>query len=449
MNLVHPWNLIMIIYAVGIVFSLQYLVNRDTNPRAAMIFYLAVLGVGIFSWYQGRSHNYALPTVWYPALIILIVFTDNLWAKISRVSRTKKTLIVHYVLFIGLFYLFTSGFISTFANSSFLFNKRIYPRYINKTTRVLRNINYIKQNVAQEKEVLFLSFQNPAFSLETKTLSPLNIPGLAEIFLRKDFNKINQFISQGKPKKIFFDTLFLVHNYELYLELLNSASRYYEINSASPDKNIILFSRTKPNKEKRRLLPPNNDINIVDYKIENKIIFDDIAKKYVGLSGYYTKPIKLNKRFSVEIIVKPANEQVLNSHILGNHPGDAPGYRGFVIQQDQSNNNAFNFGFGNSREWSPGVQFKLKSLTWHYVSIFVDRNKVKVFDNGSLVADQNVKVTLANSTMPLYVGDWYLKDRPFNGEIREIRISNGSLSLQELTRNWLIVKKKLLGWTKR
>ncbi|MCX5823823.1 MAG: LamG domain-containing protein [Deltaproteobacteria bacterium] len=119
---------------------------------------------------------------------------------------------------------------------------------------------------------------------------------------------------------------------------------------------------------------------------------------------------------------------------MGNHPGYNY-FEGFAIQQDGEQEGTYSFGFGNGKTWLPGVKFQLPTGRRFHIAIVVERNKIKVFRNGELVGDADATDVLKNSGIPLSVGNWVNKDRPFHGSIEEIRIVDGAMSEDEVRRH--------------
>jgi hypothetical protein len=165
----------------------------------------------------------------------------------------------------------------------------------------------------------------------------------------------------------------------------------------------------------------------------NEVLNISSKNGVIGL-GINRNPITLNRSFAIEAIVEPFKDQVAYAGILGNHPG-YNGFEGFVIQQDYLNQNTYSFGFANGKEWLPSINFFLRANELNYLLISVEENTTRVYINGSIVGSCDTKDSIANSEMPLYIGNWINSDRPFNGLIYEIRILNSSLTKEDILSN--------------
>ena len=88
MPLIHPWNLVILTYMAGIYISFSRLARKtvmdgppeDQNQTSwyNMVFILSIMGAGLFSNYQGRSHDYNLLTSFWSAFLLIALFADSL-----------------------------------------------------------------------------------------------------------------------------------------------------------------------------------------------------------------------------------------------------------------------------------------------------------------------------------------------------------------------------------
>ncbi len=160
-------------------------------------------------------------------------------------------------------------------------------------------------------------------------------------------------------------------------------------------------------------------------------------------TGAVAEVVSLKDDFTLEVIIKPSKDQVTYAHIMGNHPGYNY-FEGFAVQQDGNNQNVYTFGYGNGKQWLSSVRFELPPVKWSYLAIVVERNMIKVFRNGSLVASADARNSIKNSSMPVSVGNWIGRDRPFKGIIYEVRVLDRPLSENEIWSNWKNVQEKLM-----
>jgi hypothetical protein len=73
MTFPHPWLLFALVYVTGLARAL----TGAGGVRTRMTLYLALLGCGLFAYYQGRSLDGSLLIAGWPAFILLILFLDE------------------------------------------------------------------------------------------------------------------------------------------------------------------------------------------------------------------------------------------------------------------------------------------------------------------------------------------------------------------------------------
>lgn len=64
------WQPIILMYGVAFFYGIRRLLRRDNPANACWYCYAALFGLGIFSYYQGRSHFHCLVAAAYPAMIL-------------------------------------------------------------------------------------------------------------------------------------------------------------------------------------------------------------------------------------------------------------------------------------------------------------------------------------------------------------------------------------------
>ena len=102
MKLQHPWIILAIIYATGLVKALSglsLLKKKDIDKisrRDSIYFVLSILGVGVFSYYQGRSHDSVFVAVLWPGIIMITLFASEYLSRIvqqfNMITKSEETL---------------------------------------------------------------------------------------------------------------------------------------------------------------------------------------------------------------------------------------------------------------------------------------------------------------------------------------------------------------------
>ena len=143
-------------------------------------------------------------------------------------------------------------------------------------------------------------------------------------------------------------------------------------------------------------------------------------------------PIKLGEEFSIVLKARVSENTVHApyAHILGNHPGKN-NFEGFVLQKKPTGEDIYDLHIGTGTVWKHISDFTLRPGKDSFIAVSFSKGKVTtVFDNE--IKTINIEERLRNSEMPLYMGNFVGKDRPFSGQIKELLISNTALTNDDL-----------------
>ncbi|MBF0551900.1 MAG: hypothetical protein HQK60_15365 [Deltaproteobacteria bacterium] len=134
-------------------------------------------------------------------------------------------------------------------------------------------------------------------------------------------------------------------------------------------------------------------------------------------------PIVLPPEFTIELLLTPRDVQKAFACILSNTSGLNDGID--VLALDTPD--AYCFQWLNGK-WSPPVIFHLINNCRSYLAITFENGKVEIFVNGESVASINANLAVAQSDMPLNIGEGEGGRGRFNGFIEEVRISNNVIA---------------------
>ncbi|MBR6034099.1 MAG: hypothetical protein IKP28_05150 [Clostridia bacterium] len=201
MELFAPWILVIILYATCLAISLKRLRMYDKNNTADFeknvpLFVLTILGMGIFHYYQGRSHWETLSAVLYPAIMLITIIVDrnlidNNWKK--NITKVFFPLLLTILLVnsgataLYAFLVNKNGEIYTLDKSYVENNKRLYEQ---------RNlINSIEQKIGDIE--LLTNFESLLYStLDKADTKKMN--GFIDMFSYEDTTKIIDFLKLNK-----------------------------------------------------------------------------------------------------------------------------------------------------------------------------------------------------------------------------------------------------------
>lgn len=235
MKLIDPWNVVIIIYAIALLFAFISMIERKRSVKDGVLLYLSVLGFGLFMYYQGRSHILNLLAASYPAVLILGILIDE------AIELNKKKEIVNQLLLNGLimFFCFSSLFcFLILPTMGRIIYNRLQLTLAQKPTQITRNIDFIQKNISKNESPLILSGLAGIYYLAIERPSPINLPSVSELVLNEDYEKIyNKFREAPAGDKIVLDRN--VNNDEI----LKKMDGYYFMEKYSTEGNIIIYKK--------------------------------------------------------------------------------------------------------------------------------------------------------------------------------------------------------------
>ena len=106
------WQPLILMYCVSFFYGIRCLWRRANLANACWYCYAALFGLGIFSYYQGRSHYYCLVLVAYPAMILAgSMFVDLLkkqldprFAAVRREIFLKMAMLAIFIAWGGIYF---------------------------------------------------------------------------------------------------------------------------------------------------------------------------------------------------------------------------------------------------------------------------------------------------------------------------------------------------------
>jgi hypothetical protein len=227
----------------GIVYAIARRDIIEDSSQPALVFFLSVFGVGLFSYYQGRSHDHCLSFVSYPAIILLTICTDNLLERCNKRTGIVKS--VSAIALLSVFIVSTLAFVRVAPTFYAIFKARLGATVSDITSQVAKDAGFISRMVYPGEKVLMLSNLSGIYHLVSETVCPINIPGPAELFLADDYKKILLFMNSSQPGKIIVDSNFVYDRADLdnpYKEKLWATLRFrYKEVAKSPQSNLAVY----------------------------------------------------------------------------------------------------------------------------------------------------------------------------------------------------------------
>jgi len=211
MRLFHLWQIVLLVYAVGLAVGLRaiMLCDRSITPRA--IFGLSVVGCGLFAYYNGRSHDAAFPSVIYPAILVGGMLLEQLHGALQGGGDEPRPLSGSGLRWVpvaivacvaaqalgGMLY-FCPRFGELIAS---LHDRKGYP-YAAEEDAFLRECG-------RDEGSLFVFSINRSGHLCAVAGRPwpVDLPGIPEVMLLEQVLPLVRFLNDGRSKRVVIDEL--------------------------------------------------------------------------------------------------------------------------------------------------------------------------------------------------------------------------------------------------
>ena len=136
-------------------------------------------------------------------------------------------------------------------------------------------------------------------------------------------------------------------------------------------------------------------------------------------SGLRLPPVLFNPSASIHLLLRPAPSQPPNATIFSNHANG----RGLVIEQVSGHPGLFEVLAGRGDGWMPLGRFPLEPGARACLSVFLSGRHSRISVNGNPVSAATLPAPIAESPLPVLLGNWISGDRPFHGDIEELLVS--------------------------
>lgn len=179
------------------------LAQRD---RDAALIAMAVFGVLLFRYYQGRSHLLILGFVSFPAVFCIGLLLDRLFRSFGQPGGDAPA---RYVV-AGLFAPLLAALVFHAAHFSTLSRPWLLPILINwasplETKITVINSEFAKIRRSPDDAMLVLAPYAAAMMLASRKPSPLFIDGICQIWRNKDRADANRFLESKNTRMVIFD----------------------------------------------------------------------------------------------------------------------------------------------------------------------------------------------------------------------------------------------------
>jgi hypothetical protein len=194
------WVYVVSIYLFGIVAALW---ERMRSSSTKFIFYLSILGIGLFSYYQGRSHIIVLTLAAWPAVIISMILLDRVRRAIEKRLLSRAWAGIQLPpTFLGIFLacLFVCAVPSLVSNLCLRAETMLHE----PSSELTRSLAFIRSNLRNKGSVVIIAPHQAVYYSETHTASAVKGPSIAENVLHSEQDAFVDRIILGDVEEVFY-----------------------------------------------------------------------------------------------------------------------------------------------------------------------------------------------------------------------------------------------------
>jgi len=213
---IHPWALLALAYLVGISIPVVHFVRAikekiGISLEHVSLLFLSVMGVGLFSYYQGRSHNYNLNSVivyMFPVLAVLIDKMDSFFPNHSNYIGRKKLKILHHKklsCFLIAFFLFMQPFGVLINFNSIVTTAELRMYILNQRTESTW-VESIMPYIDGEDDLIILTYRESYIASRIGRFSSIGETSFIEMFRMESLEHIITEITENTDRLVLIDT---------------------------------------------------------------------------------------------------------------------------------------------------------------------------------------------------------------------------------------------------
>lgn len=250
MRKIDLWNIVIIVYILVLFSCLVALLKKKATDSHRYYIFIALFGIGIFSYYQGRSLVSNLFILTYPAVILTAFLLDD-FSRRYLINKNNIRHVLNNNIFrfdlIKMFFLsiiFAYGIVAFFTKLPDLYKWVKYDiksiAEVDKPADIY--INFIIENKKSDETIIFSDISDYLYCL-TGTFSSLPYSSTIEAVTSLQWKKIREVIESKKTKQIFYGVGIVPGKFNdiIYPALLEN----YNKTGQSADGGLLLYEVKK------------------------------------------------------------------------------------------------------------------------------------------------------------------------------------------------------------
>jgi hypothetical protein len=198
----HDWMATIAVYVLALVIAAEAW-GRGAGDRADLLFFLGLLGIGLFAYYVSRSVVFNFMSVMWPAMVIAALLCDSALTQFQRSRRYAPGLPLAVV---GIAGLAVGAFSLIFWQPKFLSEgRKVWSTFAPPGQSIIdQEIAFLRRHIHPGQRCVIAARRQGVYHLATETSSPIKGPALTEAVLVRDQQAfVDQVLDGSQPCLIF------------------------------------------------------------------------------------------------------------------------------------------------------------------------------------------------------------------------------------------------------
>lgn len=189
----HPWMVVAGTYLFGVVYGARMIATSRCSVHSDVVLYASVMGIGIFSYYQGRSHDVVLSFVVWPAILIVFILIDQ------HLRAVRLRLLSQWTTWLAIPPILFGAFLSMqmISGAPFLFGqsvKIVQDLMKEANGRWRDDLEFVEGHVGEAKSAVIIAPGQSLLLGELGLASAVDGPGFVELLLTEDQDRLRRTI---------------------------------------------------------------------------------------------------------------------------------------------------------------------------------------------------------------------------------------------------------------
>lgn len=199
------WMVVLLVYLMGLIYTFYNFCKGNNSTTKAIIFYISILGIGLFTYYVYRAHVSCLMAVSWPAILLSFIFASEIFTNIKQKKLPLITILITFP-FIYLTLIMSVNYIYSMPK---LFKKSLIVWQAmaenDENSRLTKDYHFIKNKLHGERETVVLLYASGILYGELALVSAVDGPGPEATYLKSDYNDIIKRMLIKPIKHVFID----------------------------------------------------------------------------------------------------------------------------------------------------------------------------------------------------------------------------------------------------